>query len=701
MTVSSNTSTTTFLGNGATVFPLPFRFFDNADLRVYRIDTTTGAATLQVLGTDYTLTGAGEPEVSGNATGVLTLSAPLSIGGPNLYIERVMEVEQPTDIVNQGNFFADIHEDAFDRMTMLIQQGIGQSNNAFRAAIGDPLPARTPAVAARRNQFAGFDSDGNLIPLAPPNDSAAGLALILADTVNPSNGAARIGRGGQVVSSIAALRTLVSSSASKHAFVTGYYAQGDGGGGPYYLDAADVISADNGGTIIVAADGGRWKRIGTAVSVKTFGAKGDNVANDTTAIQACFDYCTEFGAVAFFPQGTYVIDNTVTLFEDIGSQEPLGGDTKACILGEGSGLSVIRWTGGNIPALRIHGEVISLQSVKGIGLLGNGTGIGLSLRDLAWFHCEDVMTTGFEYGVYGDNVLSSKFDTLICRGNKFGFRVQRLAGVYASHPNAITFINCDIGLNTEWGALITSPGVVSFFGGAIQGNGIGGVNPEKWGLRVSDAGTEGAAGVNLFGVYFEANVGLADVFIEQNNFSAPHSIFGCGFTRIAGNFTTHCIRVDNSPAVVTRLCMKGNGFLSGPGYTPDAGRRYLNVSNPATGFMLDESGSFYSSSVETHDLAGRHQTIHTSAAVAAEYDGATSTPIRFINVASVTPAGAGLFDVVFSTPLSGNAYVALPSVTAGAGFAFISNRTASGFRVNTLDFSGSPANIRWAVTVFD
>ena len=60
MTVSSQTSTATFVGNGvATAFPLPFRFFDNGDIRAYFIDSVTGAATQMVLGSDYTLIGAG------------------------------------------------------------------------------------------------------------------------------------------------------------------------------------------------------------------------------------------------------------------------------------------------------------------------------------------------------------------------------------------------------------------------------------------------------------------------------------------------------------------------------------------------------------------------------------------------------------------------------------------------------------------
>lgn len=87
------------------------------------------------------------------------------------------------------------------------------------------------------------------------------------------------------VDSIAELRQ-VSKLTETNVFVGGYYANNDGGGGPYILDPADNASADNGGTIIVAADGGRWKlQYTTRVSWKQFGAKMDGVTDDYQALQ--------------------------------------------------------------------------------------------------------------------------------------------------------------------------------------------------------------------------------------------------------------------------------------------------------------------------------------------------------------------------------------------------------------------------------
>lgn len=97
------------------------------------------------------------------------------------------------------------------------------------------------------------------------------------------------------VDTIAALRQL-SKILYDRAFTLGYYALGDGGGGQYYLDATDTSSVDNGGTVIVAADGGRWKlRYSTFLSVLQFGAKGDGTADDQPAFQAAINALTTVG----------------------------------------------------------------------------------------------------------------------------------------------------------------------------------------------------------------------------------------------------------------------------------------------------------------------------------------------------------------------------------------------------------------------
>ncbi len=136
MTVSSQTSNETFDGNGVTtIWDLPFRFFDNSDIFVYLIDPIAQTSTPMSIGTDYTLTGAGLPEQFGTAPGKITTVVPVA-NLKQLYVERVMQVEQLTDIVNQGRFFPEVHEDVFDRLTMLIQQTFSWFGRALVRPVG-------------------------------------------------------------------------------------------------------------------------------------------------------------------------------------------------------------------------------------------------------------------------------------------------------------------------------------------------------------------------------------------------------------------------------------------------------------------------------------------------------------------------------------------------------------------------------------
>ena len=254
MTVSSQTSTATFVGNGvATAFPLPFRFFDNGDIRAYFIDSVTGAATQMVLGTDYTLIGAGEPEVDGNALSLLTTTAPLaSMRG--LYVERVMPQVQETDIVNQGQFFASTHEDVFDRLTMLIQQANANSAGAIRVAIGDPEPTRLAPAAQRALKIMSFDENGNPVAVDAASDSSLALRQDLGDADDPSKGAGLIGYRGRTVA----------------------------------------------------------ERLGDEVNIADFGAVGDGVTDDYAEIQAASNAASATGSVLEVPPGNYPLSSPVT-----------------------------------------------------------------------------------------------------------------------------------------------------------------------------------------------------------------------------------------------------------------------------------------------------------------------------------------------------------------------------------------------------
>ena len=133
--------------------------------------------------------------------------------------------------------------------------------------------------------------DGKKVKLARPALLEAVQRLNdLASTSDTAKGVSLVGSAGRVVDSISALRALPKTG-SATAFVLGFYAKGDGGGGNYFLDESDTTSAETIGVVIVATDGGRWKLAKSSfITFRQFGAVGNGVTDDTASINAAFSY---------------------------------------------------------------------------------------------------------------------------------------------------------------------------------------------------------------------------------------------------------------------------------------------------------------------------------------------------------------------------------------------------------------------------
>lgn len=248
MTVSSSTDRETFQGNGVTTsFPLPFRFFNNSDVQVQLINNATQESTPQTLGIHYSLSGAGEPEVDGNADSTLTMFVAPPVG-LSLFAVRVMDPVQPTDIVNQGRFLPEIHENVFDRLTMLIQQAFGGLRNALLRPDGKNY----------------YDAEGRQIKnLADPvadQDAATGgwvsrlIGSILETGQGPVNNAANV----LYVYPDGSPRTVQSLSLAEGYKGIGYGASSDGLGGRLGRILVPESYGNNVGNGSAPADKAAW-----------------------------------------------------------------------------------------------------------------------------------------------------------------------------------------------------------------------------------------------------------------------------------------------------------------------------------------------------------------------------------------------------------------------------------------------------------
>lgn len=176
MTVSTVVDHNDYTGNGVTTsFPYTFRIFTTDNLLVTVTDLNL-TETVLTLDTDYSVTGAG-----GYSGGNVVLTSPLASGW-KISIARDLEPTQETDLRNQGKFFAEVHEDAFDKLTMLIQQAFSRLNILNRRAIKVPEDGNwvAPRINDRKNKIFAWSNEGKPVAIMPPSGSASDVLIELA-----------------------------------------------------------------------------------------------------------------------------------------------------------------------------------------------------------------------------------------------------------------------------------------------------------------------------------------------------------------------------------------------------------------------------------------------------------------------------------------------------------------------------------------
>ncbi len=100
--------------------------------------------------------------LSGGLSGVRVYTNSNLLVGEYLYLERVTPRTQAESITNQGNFYPEVHERAFDKAMMVIQEAeqIGSSAVKFPTADTPGLNQTLPVDSARANKVMGFNASG-------------------------------------------------------------------------------------------------------------------------------------------------------------------------------------------------------------------------------------------------------------------------------------------------------------------------------------------------------------------------------------------------------------------------------------------------------------------------------------------------------------------------------------------------------------
>lgn len=374
-------------------------------------------------------------------------------------------------------------------------------------------------------------------------------------------------------------------------------------------------------------------KMSETLTPQDYGAIGDGTSSDNKLADAVSASVFESKSLIIpgdVPAGRYTISTPLII--DMSETSGILDQKRPAIRGESAGTTIIQYTGVG-HALSVKGASSgeghhSLVNISDIFLLGTGsTNLGrhgIYLDHQAYFRMDRVSVEGFDIALDAIDLEFSKFNECNLRWNNKGvFMTSRgTADPTSTLPNGNTFINCEITSNTTYGALIIGPCLFSLITSHVQYNGLSG-GPDKWGIRVQDAGFQGGIGANVRGCYIEHNGGVADIYLSSDSFAGGplinpvvHNIVGNSFSRATRSGTlpappakNHIFcSFDESAAGLSFVNVKDNGFKYYNDYVPNINNKVIAF-DPLSSVKMDpnhfyESGNLFMSSLEKPDFIG-------------------------------------------------------------------------------------------------
>ena len=563
MTVSTEVDHNEYTGNGVTTtFNYTFRIFKKSDLVVQVVDLNDNITVL-TLDTDYTVTGAG-----GYVGGNVILATALA-NGYQISISRELPVTQETDLRNQGKFFAEVHEDALDKLTMLIQQvrswfSLALRKPSFAANYYDAMdnyirnlraPSRPkdaatkdyvdilsgaslsrslrvpesfinelPDADGRKNKTLSFDNSGSPLLLDPESSGLWGYSLI--DSFQDG----------------ASITTRFQALHWKRPDGNGEYYRWDGSlpkdvpenstpesTGGVSLGAwvsvgdaslrSDLISqeTDKGSSIVTytpkfndAVSMSVYEKLSVdLVTLSDYGFKvGNTGSQNKAAFQKAIDDAT-LPTEIVIPEGVFIVDPGITIK-----------NTVTMIRGAGAYQSRIFSTGTAAPIITQQDGVITFCEFRDFGLDGNGYAAnGISLTEANHIKIENI------------DVVNTNNNAILVNGYSIdiiGCRLFQNAGNginVGGYCNNINIINSRIYGNGAGGVLLTPAYAEGGMSVRVNGNDI--EQNKFYGLLAY-----GVKGLNLDANYWERNGEIGYPY------SVPESItVRADIHLIANNFT--------------------------------------------------------------------------------------------------------------------------------------------------------------------
>lgn len=412
-------------------------------------------------------------------------------------------------------------------------------------AAAEDAAARAEAAAAGLN-----------LPVIQPGD--AGKSLIVNDAENGYELGAS--NAGEYESRTEVEEISVPETAS-FLRTAGYYAPGDGGGALYKRVATEPAHAGK----VQSADGSWWELVSWPVNVKMFGAKGDNVSDDTQAFKDAYGFfktgTDEQGGTIWVPRGHYMLSDTWKL-------EGIGGAFNYWIEGDGVTNTILNFS--NQPSGKdgvvfqdqaSHGGIrkILIHGAKRHGLvLGNGTsGLFLSQAKVSEVRIQNCGMDGIysykSYLISLDDVWSAYNGR---HGVHFAGNHTSIIGnrVFASDNggnghkiNGAVYCdyNAQSDVNQLYGYWFTNIRSANFRTLATEQNVVGGIyiasGSETSGITEEYQGIEGLvfnAPYNLYNAEAAENIGRPNAFTIEAYNNVPARVVVVGGTDMMRNGKT-------------------------------------------------------------------------------------------------------------------------------------------------------------------
>ncbi|GAB4486464.1 MAG: hypothetical protein OHK0019_00180 [Saprospiraceae bacterium] len=322
---------------------------------------------------------------------------------------------------------------------------------------------------------------------------------------------------------------------------------------------------DDGGVNIVGTN--KWRRVSPnnrIVNVRWFGAVGDSITDDNTAIQAAVAFCKDStNATLYFPKGKYRYTSPIVFYKPV----------NLSIRGDGMHNTYLFPV--NVTGIRIRTDstttvsssfygtyegrdlILSDFSIMRVGAFNfNGKIQGLDLRGGFNKTLQNLRIEEF-FGIGGTGqgsigirlwpTLSGSSDAVQHTVFRNVYVAQCDTGIVSRLQNTLTFYDVKVDANKDVGLALSNP--LSWFGGLCQGN----ENTGIW-LRNSDPFVLNEVTIN--GVHFEANASVAPkwggIYKNDNTDMSDLSIKNCLLSSPGNTHMIRLRRVQNSEIVNNR-----------------------------------------------------------------------------------------------------------------------------------------------------